>query len=284
MYGVGFVPRTTDDPEEAFRLWSSEGAVILATGRTDAEGMLEGTEAVFGEHLVSHQGFSHVGANRTPGEDTYFDPATRTVHANAGVILELHVDGYMAFGQRFPDLVCLLCQRQAAVGGDSFLVDGLRLVEAIDADPAEAELSRFAWEVPIEQSRPEGKGPSGTAKPVPHRRPIAVRSEGGRLTTLYHEHQRLVDDEPPRPEDQALLARWQAIVAREAEAAPRFLLQAGDLCCMDNYRVFHGRDPYAGFDRLLHKLWAWTDASFGIPDRGDVVARGRPAIVSGSAR
>ena len=54
----------------------------------------------------------------------------------------------------------------------------------------------------------------------------------------------------------------------EGERAPRFRLQPGDLIFIDNYRVFHGREPYDGTDRLLHKLWAWTDESFGLPPEG----------------
>jgi hypothetical protein len=52
---------------------------------------------------------------------------------------------------------------------------------------------------------------------------------------------------------------------RAGRAAPRFLLHPGELLCLDNYRVFHGREPYAGSDRILHKLWAWTDMAFGLP-------------------
>lgn len=190
MDGTGVSPQRTADPEEALRLRHADGAAILVTKRTDPQGTLEGARAVFAQHLSAHQGLSRVSSNRTPGEDTYFDPVTRTVHANAGVVLGLHVDGYMAFGARYPDLVFLLCERPAPRGGESFVVDGTRLVQAIEGDPDHESLAQFLWQVALEQSRPDNASPVGTSAPVPHRRPIASRTPAGRLTVIFHEHQR----------------------------------------------------------------------------------------------
>ena len=39
--------------------------------------------------------------------------------------------GYIGFGNYYPDLVFLLCERQPATGGESFIVDGQRLLGAI---------------------------------------------------------------------------------------------------------------------------------------------------------
>jgi hypothetical protein len=64
--------------------------------------------------------------------------------------------------------------------------------------------------------------------------------------------------------------------------APRFLLHPGDLLCVDNYRVFHGREPYTGYDRILHKLWAWSDMAFGLPSVSDLAPGCRADITEPS--
>lgn len=275
MCNAGLIPERTRDPGRAFHLWSSDGAVILTTNHSDAAGMLAGARDVFGPRLLVHQAPTTVVTNMTPGADTYYDPVTRTVNANAGVALELHIDGCMAFGDHYPDLVFLLCERQAAAGGESFIVDGQRLVGAIASDPTQRALSRFLWEVKLEQSRPDGVGPAGNGKPAPTRRPVASRTCAGRLTVRRHQHQRLLDDAAPRPSDRHHLAAWARRNEEAARTAPRFLLQPGDLLCLDNYRVFHGREPYTGDNRILHKLWAWSDMAFGLPSVSDL-APGRP--------
>ena len=71
---------------------------------------------------------------------------------------------------------------------------------------------------------------------------------------------------------------------QERDWAPRFLLHPGDLLCLDNYRVFHGRETYSGFDRLLHKLWAWSEWSFGIPDRDGPAGRDRQITIMEESR
>ncbi|MGH3781127.1 MAG: TauD/TfdA family dioxygenase [Pseudonocardiaceae bacterium] len=270
MCQTGVIPERTPDPGRAFHLWSSDGAAILTTNRTDPAGVLAGAREVFGPRLIVCQSPTTVVADTTQRRDGYFDPAIQTV--NTDDALDLHIDGYTAFGNHYPDLVFLLCERQAAAGGESFIVDGQRLLGAIAGDPTQRALSRFLWDVTLEQSRPAGVGPAGTGAPVRSRRPVASRTCAGRLTVRRHQHQHLVDDAPSRPEDREHLAAWAQLTKEAARAAPRFMFQPGDLLCLDNYRVFHGREPYTGYDRTLHKLWAWTDMAFGLPRPGDLFA------------
>lgn len=200
------------------------------------------------------------------------DPAIHPV--NTDVALDLHIDGHTVFGNHYPDLVFLLCERQATAGGESFIVDGQRLLGAIASDPTQRALSRFLWDVTLEQSRPAEVCGDSTGQPVRSRRPVASRTCAGRLTVRrhQHQHQRLLDDTPSRPEDRQHLAAWAQLSREAARTAPRFLLQPGDLLCLDNYRVFSGREPCTGYDRVLHKLWAWTDMAFGLPRPGDLFA------------
>lgn len=256
MCNAGLIPERTADPRRAFHLWSSDGAVILTTHHTDAAGIFVGARDVFGPRLFVHQ---------SPGK------------GNADVALQPHIDGYLEFGDNYPDLVFVLCERQAIAGGESFLVDGQRLLYAIASDPTQRALNRFLWDVTLEQGRFAGLGAVGT-RPVPSRRPVASRTCGGRLTVRRHPHQRLLDDAPSRPHDRQHLAAWERLTEKAARTAPRFPLHPGDLLCLDNYRVFHSREPHAGHDQILHKLWAWTDMAFGLPYPDDL-ARTRCADI-----
>jgi alpha-ketoglutarate-dependent taurine dioxygenase len=270
MCQTGVIPEHTPDPGRAFHLWSSDGAVILTTNHTDPAGILAGAREVFGPRLIVYQSPTTVATNTTRGQDGYVDQAKQSVHAD--VALDLHVDGYTGFGNYYPDLVFLACERQAAAGGESFIVDGQRLLGAIASDSTQSALTRFLWDVTLEQSRPAAVGPGGTGQPVRSRRPVASRTCAGRLTVRRHPHQRLLDDAPSRPEDRQHLAAWARLTREAARTAPRFELRPGDLLCLDNYRVFHGRERFTGYDRVLHKLWAWTDMAFGLPRPGDLFA------------
>jgi hypothetical protein len=57
---------------------------------------------------------------------------------------------------------------------------------------------------------------------------------------------------------------WQLLGQQAAAVAPRFLLRPGELLSVDNYRVFHGREPYQGSERIP----AFTDMSYGKPSGG----------------
>lgn len=274
MLDTGLIPHRTCDPAEALGLWKRDGAAIVTLGRTDAQAVLKAAHTIFGDHLVAHQGLGKVAATPIPGGPAYFDPHTRTVYAKPCESLEMHIDGYMVFGARYPDVVLLLCERQAPTGGESFVVDGVALLDKVAADPGQCDLHTFVWNRVINQTRIDGSGPPGTGTPAPHRAPIASHTANGKVTARYHIHQRLLEDQPAEPHDAALLARWHQMADDAAGAAPRFLLQPGDLLCLDNFRVFHGREPYHGHDRLLHKLWAWSDMSFGVPDAGLIMVRG----------
>ncbi|MGH7750384.1 MAG: TauD/TfdA family dioxygenase, partial [Candidatus Dormibacteria bacterium] len=160
MCNAGLIPERTQDPKRAFHLWSADGAVILVTNRTDAGGMLAGVQDVFGPRILVRQSPTTVASSTTPGHDAAASP---------------HIDGYMSFGDYYPDLVFLLCERQAIAGGESYIVDGQRLLSAIAGDPSQRALSRFLWEVKLEQGRPAWVG---SPKPVPSRRPVASRTCG----------------------------------------------------------------------------------------------------------
>jgi alpha-ketoglutarate-dependent taurine dioxygenase len=230
--------------------------------------MLAGARDVFGPRIFVHQSPATVATGTIP------DPC---------VALRLHIDGCLEFGDYYPDLVFVLCERWATAGGEWYLVDGQRLIDVIAGDLTQRALNRFLWDVKLEQGRPDGVRPSGSGKVVSSRRPIASRTCGGRLTVRRHPHQRLLDNALPGPDDRQYLAAWAKLTEQAARAAPRFLLRPGELLCLDNYRVFHGCEPYTGYDRIQHMLWAWSDMAFGLPYPKDLATP--PAnIITGPSR
>jgi alpha-ketoglutarate-dependent taurine dioxygenase len=274
MCNTGLIPERTADPGRAFHLWSSDGAVILSTNRTDAAGTLAGARDVFGPRLFVCRSPSTVAASTTAGRPTGAGHAAQAVAGNGGLDFQLHIDGCLEFGDYYPDVVFVLCERPATVGGEWFLVDGQRLLSAIAGNPSRRPLSRFLWEARLELRRSAGVGSVGTGKPGGRGRPVASRTCGGRLTVRRHPYQRLPAGASPQCDNRQHLAAWAKITERAAQAAPRFVLHPGELLCLDNYRVFHGRELSAASERTVHKLWAWTDMSFGLPCPDDL-SRGR---------
>lgn len=270
MFHAGLLPERTTDPGRAFHLWSSDGAVILATDRTDATGMLTGAQEVFGPRLFVCQSPATVAGGTIPGSPTGCGPLAQDGTGNAGVESQLHIDGYAQFGDYYPDLVFVLCERPATSGGESFLVDGQRLLGAIASDPGRRALNRFLWDVKVEHGRPDEVGAAGAGKHARGCRPVASRTCGGRLTVRCHPHQRLPKDVRARPDHCEHLAAWARITEQAARIAPRFTLRPGELLCLDNYRIFHGREHQTGSGLILHMLWAWTDMAFGLPYTDDL--------------
>ncbi len=156
-----------------------------------------------------------MATNPTSDQDGYLDLTTQTV--NADVALDLHIDGYTAFGNHYPDLVFLLCEGQATAGGESFIVDGQRLIGEIAGDPTQRALSRFLWDVTLEQSRLAGVGPAGTGAPVRSRRPVASRICAG--ASLCGATSTNASSMTPRP------GRWTVSTSLPGHSSPGRMLK-----------------------------------------------------------
>lgn len=264
LKNAGIMPHRTTEPGEAYLFWCIDGASILLTGRTDPAALTEGVRAIFGAHLPAGWPEHAPGGVATNSDPTQqgFDFSTRTLLSASRTRLDAHNDGAVGFSDVYPDLLALLCETTAPSGGESFMVDGHYLCGAIARDPAQRELTRFLWAVPIEQCARMEDRPPGTPGFVRSRRPIVSRTVGGRLTVRYNrEHQRVLDDGAVSDADRAHLATWLELGLQAATAAPRFLLHPGELLVLDNYRVFHGREAYDGADRFLHRVLGFTDMS-----------------------
>lgn len=240
-----------------------DGAAIVELGRTGPAAAVDAARGVLGERLRGFRSPVGIITNPVTGEGPHPDAQRRNVLSDRSVELEIHIDGFMMFGTSYPDFIFLLCAEQAPQGGENFAVDGVRLVDRLAEDPKNRALVNFLWQADIDQSTPTG---------VPHHAPVASWTVGGRRTARRHAYQRLLEGRAAEPGQADLLEQWGECCRMAAREAPRFLLRPGDFLCIDNYRVFHGREPYEGQGRKLHRIWAWTDMAFGVPDDARVMS------------
>ncbi|CAK0880403.1 unnamed protein product, partial [Prorocentrum cordatum] len=72
--------------------------------------------------------------------------------------LEPHTDGYV-YGDDMPDYLFLLCEQPSPQGGANVLLDGHRILSALEAgDAAAQELARFLAEIDVDLSEPGESG------------------------------------------------------------------------------------------------------------------------------
>jgi hypothetical protein len=159
----------------------------------------------------------------------------------------LHTDGF-ALADGAPDVLALGCERAARDGGGaSFMVDADAVHRAIDE-----EFAAFLVDTDIDQTEP-GK--------LPMVGPIGLRREGASIAWRCSYYLRPRDTDPDRHATHQRIDDWLWLLEDLAAGATRFHLTDGDVLVSDNTRTFHGRDPYVDTDRLLWRLWCWTDAA-----------------------
>jgi hypothetical protein len=176
-----------------------------------------------------------------------------------------HNDGF-GFGDFGPDYLFLWCgQPDAAGAGASFLVDGLALLDQLAADPDWQDVARFAWETDIDQSEPNF--PLAAHAPIARRLDVRGRP-GGRAQVRHHPFQAPVPGQAPDLEaaQAALIGRWSQAVTAARDAGPMFHAAAGDLICVDNYRLTHGRDAFSDPGRVMLSIWGWSAAAISVPE------------------
>src|ERR1700761_736112 len=259
------VPRRVGSPVEARAEVAARGAAILS-GLPDEEAAFAAGRAFLGADL------RRVGLQ--------FEASKDKREAGAAVVAEqpadergrkrrftgteermvAHNDGF-GFGDFGPDYLFLWCGRPDAGGeGASFLVDGLKLLDGMAADPDYQEVAEFAWTVDIDQSEPNF--------PLAAYAPIARRLPAGRVQVRHHPFQAPVPGQAPDIEaaQAALISGWSAAVAAARDSGPMFRAEAGDLICVDNYQVTHGRDGYSDPGRVLLSIWGWSAAAIAVPE------------------
>jgi hypothetical protein len=271
---ASITPRRAATPAEAREFLDADGAAIIGDVTTDAA-VMEVATAVLADKIVrlgrQFETSKEIDVEEAAriaalpvdsrGRQPYFyGPAERMLP---------HNDGFL-FADFTPDYMFLWCERPALPsGGESFLVDGAALVRLLREDPATAELGRFCQEVDIDHSDPSA--------PQLDEAPIARRLPNGRVQVRNH-HNITAKAGPAEAADAATVRRWQKAVCDARDRGPMFRMQAGDLICIDNYRMLHGRDSFDDPGRLVHAYWAWTKEAIAIPREALDLAK--PAVPS----
>jgi hypothetical protein len=279
------VPRRVGSPQEARAEVEERGAAILP-GCGDQETALAAGRAFLGGDLRRFGLQFEATKAKQEAEAALVDdqPADergrkRRFTATAERMTP-HNDGF-GFGDFGPDYLFLWCGRPARYGeGASFLVDGLRLLEAMAEDPEYAPVARFAWHTEIDQSEPNF--------PLAAHAPIARWLPGsGRVQVRHHPFQAPVPGQAAQDEaaHAALIERWSRAVTTARDAGPMFHAAAGDLICVDNYRLTHGRDGYRDPARVMLSIWGWSAAAIAVPEGPLDIVRPviPPAMAAGKA-
>lgn len=255
---ANLIPRIATSPEHARALVALDGAAIV-TGVESVEAGIEIGRAVLGPRTVRiHRQFDVTKESQQVEADIVTaQPADERGRKRYRVPMDghqpAHNDGF-GFGDFAPDHMFLHCEVPCRVGGASFLVDALRLLSILSA--SDPELARFAWETPIDHSMPNF--PQGAFHP------IARLAPGGRTQVRAHPDQAAAPG-PQEAADAELLARWTAAVDRARHAGGHFRLEAGEMLCIDNYRMLHGRNGVVSEDRKVTSIWAWTTDAVAVP-------------------
>lgn len=238
---VSIVPARTADPAEAAGLVERDGAAILTGWGGDEAAARAVAGALWGDRVLA---IADPAAVIEGGEKDRSSVGTDE-------ILGLHTDGF-GYGDQLCDVMALVCVRQGDAGGASFLVDGYALLDRLDP-----EVRSFLHDTPVDLTE---------AGMRPALSPVALRLPSGRVAVRRTPF--MNPDPGAAPEEQArqerLLEVWREATRPLSHHATRFVAGPGDVICVDNYRVLHGRDPFAG-ERFMWRVWAWTTASNGVP-------------------
>ena len=164
-----------------------------------------------------------------------------------------HTDGF-GYGDQYPDYILLTCVHSSAAGGESFLVDGYRLLELMDQDTQTSWIPPALASVDVDQTE---EGMQNAVSPI-----VQTTARGRRLLRRTF-NQRASQSSPNPGRDNDMIDAWCTWVDRAAEEAPRFKLNAGDALVVDNYRLLHGREAYTDLTRLMWRVWIWSSDSIG---------------------
>jgi hypothetical protein len=258
---ASIVPRRVGSPAEARVEVATRGAAILS-GLPDADAAFAAGRAFIGADLRRFGLQFEASKDKQEAEAAVVADERGRKRRFTGIEERMvaHNDGF-GFGDLGPDYLFLWCERPDAGGeGASFLVDGLALLDQMAGDPDYSDVAEFAWQTSIDQSEPNF--------PLAAYAPIARRLPSGRVQVRHHPFQAPVPGQAPDIEvaQAALISRWSEAVTRARDTGPMFHAAAGEMICVDNYRVTHGRDGYRDPARVMLSIWGWSTAAVAVPE------------------
>lgn len=245
---LGVVPSRVDDGD-ARAVLARDGAVILTDRGDDPETLVVAAAQLLGGRLREIFGIRAQHGVDAAALDLHSDGATVTVDVHGRAVRLRDPD---------EDHLLMLCTAPAPRGGDSVLVDGYALVEALRT--ARPELHAFLTTCDVDffgawADRP----PSVPLAPLV--RGLVETTRRGRTAVRASSLALPVPREPRWDEHVAHLDDYADVLATAQECAARFRLEAGELLVLDNYRFLHGRDAFSG-PRRMHVLTVRTTDAF----------------------
>lgn len=255
---ANLVPQLATTPQQARALVALDGAALVAGIASENAALCFG-RSMLGERAVSVRSQFDATKERQNAEvasvaaQPIDDRGRKRYHPRHDEIQPAHNDGF-SFGDHAPDYMFLYCERPCTLGGTSFLIDALKLATIVASE--DRAFGRFCWEVPIDHSVPNF--------PQASYAPIARQVAGGRVQVRCHPD--LAPEPGPFEDDHwPMLRKWLAAVEHARDRGPRFAAKAGDLICIDNYRMLHGRTAYADANRKMVSIWAWSTDAVAMP-------------------
>jgi len=245
---LGVVPARVDDAD-ARAVLRRDGAVVLTDRGDDPEELVTAAGQLLGARLRELFGIRVQHG---------VDADTLTLHSD-GATVTVDVHG-RAVRLRDPDedYLFMLCTRPAPRGGDSVLIDGYALVEALRT--ARPELHDFLTTCDVDFFGGWATRPHSVPL-TPLVRGLVEHTRRGRCAVRASDYALPVPREPRWAAHLAHLDDYADVLATAQECAARFRLEAGELLVMDNYRYLHGRDAHAG-ERTMHVMTVRTTEAF----------------------
>lgn len=233
LASAGLAPERCAGPT-AGALIERDGAAILTGGHGDPRELVLAAAELLGARLRTVFPIRHKTEEAA-------DPLS--LHSDgADVVVDVHGRS-VRLRDPDEDYLFQLCRAPAASGGESILVDGYRLLELLRVGRPELYAFLTTADVDFFGGNPH------PARGVPHTplvRRLVEYTRAGRMVVRASTSAAPAPQESRTAEHARLLQSYADVLAAAAAAAPRILLQAGELLMIDNYRVLHGRSGFRG--------------------------------------
>ncbi|MFT4714181.1 MAG: gamma-butyrobetaine dioxygenase [Candidatus Azotimanducaceae bacterium] len=244
---TGIQPQRAQNLAEAYEYLKRDGAVCISGVGSSANDAMKLGHQMFGDKVLNIPDAAKVLVG---GEQDRRD-AQHEDHRNP---LVPHTDGF-AYGDLYPDYILLSCVKDSAIGGESFLVDGYGVLDELGSrDPL------FVEKIGSTNVNQTEEGMQNAISP------ILQKNAAGRKMLRRTFNQRPANNSDDPGSDQAMINTWIKAVEDAGVVAPRFRLRPGEAVIVDNYRALHAREGYIDPDRMMWRVWIWTDESKGVPD------------------
>lgn len=245
MSRLGVNPLTADSLSEALALVRRDGAAIYAgVGPSDEDAVGLGY-AIFGDKVRTIPEAARVFVG---GEmDRYEQPDHK-------LPLKPHTDGF-AYGDLLPDYIMLTCVNTSPEGGESFLVDGYAVLDQLAGE--NPQLVQDLETIAVDQTEEDMQV---STSPI-----VQYNSEGRKILRRNFSQKPLPDSVQP-DHDQNMIDTWINAVEEAGDQVPRFKIEPGQALIIDNYRVLHAREGYSDLNRMMWRVWIWTNEALGVPD------------------